>query len=216
MNIYYISGLGADQRAFGKLDFVKQHKATYLPWIAPLQKKESMESYAQRLSINIKGEDPILVGLSFGGMMAMEIAKIMDVKRVVLISSCKTKNELPPQIKMAGQLGLDNLVPISLVKNSKSMMHTFLGTKSESEKAIADDFINQLDEGYLSWALRSISRWKNTEIPCPVSHIHGDKDLLLQNSFVEADYIVEGGNHFMIYNQAQDINPILEKILSEK
>jgi len=216
MNIYYISGLGADHRAFDKLDFVKQHQANYLPWLRPTQKRESIESYAQRLAKKIKGEKPILVGLSFGGMVAMEIAKIIDVERVILISSCKTKKELPPQIKMAGQLGLDNLVPMSLVKNSKPMMHSFLGTKTDAEKAIADDFINQLDEDYLSWAMRRISRWKNTEIPCPVTHIHGDKDLLLQHSFVEADYIIKGGNHFMIYNQADEINAILKLILSEK
>lgn len=213
MNIYYISGLGADERAFSKLDFVKKYAATYLPWLAVRQKREPIEEYAKRLAEKITKPNPIIIGLSFGGMMAMEIAKIIDVKKVILISSCKTKDELPLQIKMAGALGLDNLMPTTLVKNSKPIVYNFLGTETPSEKQIAEDFINNIDEEYLAWAMRSISRWKNTEIPCPTCHIHGNKDLLLQSTFVNADHIIDGGNHFMIYNKADELNPIINKEL---
>lgn len=214
MNIYYISGLGADQRAFAKLDFVKEYQATYLPWIAPSQKKEPIESYAKRMAATITGEDPILIGLSFGGMVSMEIAKILPIKKIILISSCKTKDELPPQIKMAGALGLDSLLPNSLIKGSKPLVYNFLGTKTSEEKEIANDFIDQIDDDYLSWSMRTISRWKNTEITSSVFHIHGNNDLLLQSSFVKADHIVEGGNHFMIYNQAEEVNRIINKELN--
>ncbi len=213
MNIYYISGLGADERAFSKLDFVKKYNAQYIPWLPPVQKKETIEDYAKRMADSIKGEHPIIVGLSFGGMVAMEIAKIIKLKKVILISSCKTKNELPPQIKMAGALGLDSLVPTSLVKNSKPLVYNFLGTATEKEKEIASDFIDQIDEEYLSWSMRSISRWKNTQVESPVCHIHGNKDMLLQSSFVKADHIIEGGNHFMIYNRASEINPLINTAL---
>ena len=81
MNIYYISGLGADERAFSKLDFVKKYNATYLPWLAVEQKKEPIAHYAKRLAEKITKPDPIIIGLSFGGMMAIEIAKIIPVKK---------------------------------------------------------------------------------------------------------------------------------------
>ena len=209
MNIYYISGLGADERAFGKLDFVEKYKATYIPWLQPNQKKEPIEAYAKRIAESIKEDNAVLIGLSFGGMMAMEIAKIKKVKKIILISSCKTKDELPPQIKMAGALGLDSLLPNALIKSSKPVVHNFLGTISAAEKQIADDFIDNIDNDYLSWAMRSISRWKNIETACPVLHIHGNNDMLLQSNFVKADHIISGGNHFMIYNKAEEINPII-------
>lgn len=213
MNIYYISGLGADERAFSKLDFVDNYNAAYIKWLPVMQKRESITDYATRMAEHIIGEDPVLIGLSFGGMMAMEIAKIKSIKKIILISSCKTKNELPPQIKMAGTLGLDSLVPTSLVKNSKPIVYNFLGTKTEEEKSIASDFIDNIDEDYLTWSMRTISRWKNTEVACPVLHIHGNNDLLLQSTFVTADHLIEGGNHFMIYNKAAAINKILNKEL---
>lgn len=213
MNIYYISGLGADHRAFSKLDFVKKYDAAYIQWLPVAQKRESIEDYSKRMAEYVTGEDPIIIGLSFGGMIAMEIAKLKLVKKVILISSCKTKSELPPQIKMAGTLGLDSLLPTSLIKSSKPLVYNFLGTKSTEEKSIADDFIDNIDEDYLTWSMRAISRWKNTEIPCPTYHIHGDNDLLLQSSFVTADAIIRGGNHFMIYNKSDEVNTILNKEL---
>lgn len=209
MNIYYISGLGADKRAFDKLDFVEEYNASYIPWLSPQQKKEDVASYAKRMAKSITGDNPIIVGLSFGGIIAMEIAKLIEVKKVILISSCKTKNELPPQIKMAGSFGLDALVPVALVKKSKPLVYKFLGTHTPEEKEIASDFIDQLDADYLSWSMRTISHWKNTEIACPVFHLHGDRDLLLQSSFLEADHVIKGGNHFMLYNKAEIINPLL-------
>lgn len=213
MNIYYISGLGADERAFSKLDFVKKHSAKYIPWLLPIDKNERIENYAKRMAEFIKEPNPIIIGLSFGGMIAMEIAKIIPIEKVILISSCKTKKELPTQIKLAGTLGLDSIAPTALIKKSKGIMHTFLGTKSEEEKQIADEFIDKIDEGYLAWSMKNISRWKNSEIATKTIHIHGNNDALLQSKFVKADYIIEDGNHFMIYNKAKMINPILNKIL---
>ncbi len=213
MNIYYISGLGADHRAFSKLDFVKKYDAAYIEWLPVLQRRESIADYAKRMAEYVTGEDPIIIGLSFGGMVAMEIAKLKPVKKIFLISSCKTKNELPPQIKMAGALGLDSLLPNSLIKSSKPLVYNFLGTETAEEKKIAEDFIDNIDDDYLSWSMRAISRWKNTEIACPVTHIHGDSDLLLQSSFVRAHHIIKGGNHFMIFNKAKEMNEILNKEL---
>lgn len=215
MNIYFISGLGADERAFSKLDFVLQHKAIYLPWLPITSKSESIENYASRMAKDVLGPDPILVGLSFGGMMAMEIAKLIPVKKVILISSCKTKNELPTQLKLAGTLGLDHLIPSSLVKKSKPIIYNFLGTISEPEKQIASEYVDNIDDEYLAWSFRTISRWRNTDVACPTFHIHGNADMLLPSSFVKADVIIEGGNHFMIYNKAAEINPVINNVLAQ-
>jgi len=73
-HIYILSGLGVDRRVFNKMNF-KGLNLTYLDWIAPLP-TESISCYALRLSAKITTERPILIGLSFGGMIAMEIAKM--------------------------------------------------------------------------------------------------------------------------------------------
>jgi surfactin synthase thioesterase subunit len=76
--IYLISGLGADRRVFKKLVFPTDFELIYLDWITP-EPAESLEAYAARLALNIDTSAPFyLIGLSFGGMLATEIAKKLN------------------------------------------------------------------------------------------------------------------------------------------
>jgi pimeloyl-ACP methyl ester carboxylesterase len=92
-DIYFVSGLGADERVFRLLKF-EGYQPVHLHWVAP-QAGESIADYAQRLSTQIKSDCPIIIGLSFGGMIAVEIGKHISVEKVILISSVKTTSEIP-------------------------------------------------------------------------------------------------------------------------
>lgn len=215
MPIYYISGLGATERAFEKLDFVKNENAVYLPWLSPAP-NESISSYAVKMAEKISdADDNIVIGLSFGGMIGVEIAKIKKIKKVILISSCKTADEVPPYFKLSSQMGLLNIIPTSFIKSSNSLLHQFLGCKSEEEKNMANDFLKQVDTDYLSWAMRAICNWQNKILPDSYYHIHGTNDMLLPSSYVKADKLIEQGNHFMIMNRAAEINEILNAQLRQ-
>ncbi|MFL5810585.1 MAG: alpha/beta fold hydrolase, partial [Flavisolibacter sp.] len=116
MKVYFISGLAADERAFKHIHLSSHHEVVHLQWIEPLQ-NESLESYALRLSerIDAKGKFA-LVGLSFGGMIATEISKLLHPVRTVLISSVPCSQHLPGYYKFAHSLGLHRVVPVSLIK----------------------------------------------------------------------------------------------------
>ena len=109
--IFIFSGLGADQRVFQKLDF-SGFDVTFVNWIIPFE-KETIEHYAARLLDQISGKNPILVGLSFGGIMAVEVAKQIETKKIILIASAKTKDEIPFYFQIAGKLNLQKLLPTS-------------------------------------------------------------------------------------------------------
>lgn len=108
--IYCISGLGADERAFSKLN-VEAYQLKVIPWLQPLQ-KETIEAYAKRMMVAIDEENPILMGLSFGGMLCIEISKQIAVQKIIIISSIKSYTELPLWMKAAGRLKLNKIVPI--------------------------------------------------------------------------------------------------------
>ena len=81
-------------------------------------------------------------------------------------------------------------------------------------------FINMIERNtdtYLSWALRTISQWESDyTIEVPMIHIHGNKDRTFPISNIKnVDYVIEGGNHFMVYSKAREIATILEKYLSD-
>ncbi|HBW82083.1 MAG TPA: alpha/beta hydrolase, partial [Sphingobacterium sp.] len=112
--IYVISGLGVDQRVFSKIDFGSLD-LTYLDWITPVP-NEPLSIYAKRISTKITAKNPILVGLSFGGMLAIEIAKIIETKQIILLASAKGRHELPKLYRLAGRLKINKLVPSPLLK----------------------------------------------------------------------------------------------------
>lgn len=108
--LYIFSGLGADERVFQRLDF-SGFSVTFIKWIIP-QDKETIENYASRLLDQIKTKKATLIGLSFGGIMAVEVAKQIEVEKVILIASTKTKKEIPFYYRFAGLLGLQKILPI--------------------------------------------------------------------------------------------------------
>ena len=126
--LYIFSGLGADERVFQRLDF-SDFKTTYIKWIAPYD-KETIEHYTTRLLDQITTTNPTLIGLSFGGLIAVEVAKQIDTEKVILIASAKTKNEIPFYYRFAGQLGLHKLLPTRLLKSSNFVTNWFFGTSS--------------------------------------------------------------------------------------
>ena len=124
--IYIFSGLGADERVFYKLDF-SGFDVTFVNWIIPFD-KETIEQYAARLLDQIPTKNPVLIGLSFGGIMAVEIAKQIATQKVILIASAKTRNEIPFYFHLAGILHLHKLVPVAVLKTSNFVTNWLFGT----------------------------------------------------------------------------------------
>jgi esterase/lipase len=106
--IYIFSGLGADERVFKHLVF-DGYEPIFIKWIIPI-KNEQMEDYAKRLTNQILTNKPILVGLSFGGIMAIEVSKIIEPEKIILLATAKTINEIPLYYRIAGFLRLNQLV----------------------------------------------------------------------------------------------------------
>ena len=132
--IYIFSGLGADERVFQKLDF-SGYNVTFIEWETP-QQNETIENYATRLLPQIKTDKPILIGLSFGGIMAVEVAKQINTEKIILVASAKTKSEIPFYYRWAGKLGLHDLLPSKLLKQSNFITNWFFGTTSAFEQQL--------------------------------------------------------------------------------
>lgn len=210
--IYLISGLGADATVFQRLDF-KHYETRFIQWIDP-NPNETLAGYALRLSSQIDTHKPILIGVSFGGMIAVEIAKIIDCQKVVLISSAKTRNETPLVYRFFGRLGLHQLIPVRLLKHPNMLTYWFFGMKTKTHKDLLKGILNDTDPVFLKWAMDAIIQWKNEETIEGLLHLHGDADRILPiGNICQVDFIVSGGGHLMVYSKAENINQILGKIL---
>src|ERR1700761_6586962 len=94
MKIFLIAGIGADTRVYNNID-LGEHDVTCVDYIQS-HKSDTLSSYAQKL-IGHYHITPmsVVIGDSLGGMMAVEIAKLIPLDKVILISSIKTKDEEP-------------------------------------------------------------------------------------------------------------------------
>jgi pimeloyl-ACP methyl ester carboxylesterase len=226
--VYCISGLGADERIFSRLK-VPGVEFVYLKWLIP-EKDESISAYAARMSKQVKepretGDQdretggPVFMGVSFGGIMAIELAKLYPAARVVLVSSVKSRKELPPWMKWVGALGLYRLVPRRPGSVSRSnawireIGSDFLGAETEEEKRLSNEYRQKVDPVYLYWAVKQIVQWRNHWRPQALHHIHGSKDKTFPIKGITATHVIPGGGHFMVMNRAEEMSRILAAIL---
>jgi len=210
--IYCISGLGADERAFSRLK-VEGYDLICLPWLTPLP-KESITEYATRMSKGITAENPILMGLSFGGMMSIEISKLIPVEKVILISSIKSNKELPRWMRLAGSLKLNRLFPMRSFRLTEPIQNRFIGITLPDEIEMVRSYRRNAPQVYMDWAINEVLNWRNNLQPSPIYHVHGDADRIFPVNNVSPTYIIKDGGHFMIMNKAEEVNAALQKILS--
>ena len=211
--IYCISGLGADERAFSKLR-VLGYELKVIPWLMPEQ-NESIESYATRMRAGIDAENPVLMGLSFGGMICTEIAKQIPVKQLIIISSIKSSDELPTWMKVVAKLRLHKIVPLRSSKLTEPIQNIMLGAYSPEEKMIASEYRNKVDITYTNWAVNQAINWKNDWQHPATVHIHGDQDRMFPIKNIKPDFTIKNGGHFMIMNKAADVSRCINSILQQ-
>jgi len=212
--LYIFSGLGADERVFQRLDF-SDFTTTFIKWIVP-QDNETIENYAKRLLDQITTTKPTLIGLSFGGLIAVEVAKQIDTEKVILIASAKTKKEIPFYYRLAGQLGLHKFLPIRLLKSSNFITNWFFGTSSTFDKQLLKQILIDTDPTFLKWAIDKLAKWTNVTYTKSIFHIHGTSDKILPLAFVNSNVKIINGGHLMTLNKAEELNKILLQQLKSK
>jgi pimeloyl-ACP methyl ester carboxylesterase len=210
--LYLLSGLGADKRVFQYLNLVG-HSINHVEWIAP-HPNESIAQYAKRLLTQIPTENPTLIGVSFGGIMAIEIAKQIKTEKVIIISSTKTRQGIPFIFRLMGRLGLVKHTPSSLQKKVNRFTFWLFGTESEKEEEMLRTIINEMDSQFLLWAMDRLVNWKNSESPDNVIAIHGNKDRLFPHK--DAEFMIENGGHLMLINKSGEISRIIHDIIGDK
>lgn len=212
--IYCISGLGADEKIFAKLQFTTGYRLKHIPWLKP-GKNESIADYATRMRQSIDEELPILLGVSFGGIMAIEIARQIAVKKLILVSSVKSTLEIPAWMRWAGRWKINKMVPIRSYKFTERIDNSRLGVSNEEEKEIARYYRRNADPVYLKWAVNQVLNWKNDWLPEAVLHVHGNRDKIFPVQKISNVAVIQEGTHFMVYNRAGEVSAVINEWLEK-
>lgn len=211
--VYFISGLGADWRMFQFLklpDHIEQHQ---VKWLEPHSFNEPLQSYAKRLVPQIDDPRPILVGFSFGGLVAIELAKIIQPLRVIVISSLVTRHALPWYYRLAGKTLLHKHLPFKVMQNTYPIAPFFFGAQSPYERRLLKSVFFRINEKFLRWALARLLDWQQETVLPGLIQIHGTADKVLPMTNTPDTIKVQDGEHLMVIHRAEEVSAILSRIL---
>ena len=211
-----IPGMGADGRLFGPqrdagLDFEAP------PFPIP-DRRDDLPAYAARIARQIDGSGPFVVGgVSFGGMVACELARILRPRAVLLIASCRTGAGFPGYLTPLEWFS--RLIPDALIEKraeASSRMMAQLEKLTEEQYHLIRDMSLKTPVALLRRIARMILRWNGPEkLPCPVHQIHGGRDHIIPLKQVQAEEVVPDGGHLINLTHADQVNAFIRRHMSQ-
>jgi pimeloyl-ACP methyl ester carboxylesterase len=215
IDVYCMPGMAASPKIFEFISLPKPFRIHLLSWIPP-DKEESLSSYAKRMCERITSENPILLGVSFGGVLVQEIAKHIPVQKVIIVSSIKTNEELPLPMKMARTTNAHKLLPTQWINNLDALALFAFGKGIKKRLELYQKYLSERNPDYLNWSINALVNWDQVEVPTSVVHIHGEKDTVFPIKYLSNPYIRIKGGHAAIMTQAQWFNSELPDIILKK
>jgi len=212
--IYLMPGMAASPRIFELLKFPDSFSVEFLSWIPPL-KKEELSDYALRMSKKIKHENPILIGVSLGGILVQEISKIIKCEKVIIISSIKSNSELPLHLKMSKHTKIHKLLPLEWINNIENLVLFVFGDLIKVKVNLYKKYLSYRDPEYLAWAINALVDWNQDFTIESIIQIHGKKDNIFPIRYIKEPVVIIRGSHAIILTQAKWFNDNLPRIILE-
>ena len=214
-HIYFVPGMAADVSIFEFIRLPQDRYQTHMiPWKIP-EKKESLEAYAKRMCREIKHDKVILIGVSFGGVVVQEMSKHINLEKLIIISSVKSKFELPKRMKFARKTGIYKLLPTFFVSKINNWEKLAVGDFAKKRAAMYQKYLSINDKRYLDWAIKNMVCWDQDNPPEGLIHIHGNRDIIFPISNIKNCVTVDKGTHVMIINRANWFNKNLPEIIEK-
>lgn len=185
-----------------------------LEWSIP-KKGISLKEYALEMCKNIVHETPVLVGVSFGGMLVQEMARHISVKKLIIVSSVKKNEELPKRMKLAKRTKIYKLLPTGLVTNMDFLAKYAFGETVSKRLELYEQYLSVKDKYYIDWSIDQIVNWSQTEYDDRIVHIHGEKDPVFPIQYIKNCIRVKNGTHTMIIHRYKWFNEHLPTIILE-
>jgi len=217
IHIYFVPGLAANPSIFDLIHFSDKHfELHYLEWLVPANNSETIEAYASRMCANVKHQNIVLIGVSFGGVMVQEMKKILNPLKTVIISSIKNKNEMPLRMRFAQKTNAHKMLPTKAFTHLEKYEKYAFGDTIKGRIKMYKKYLSMRDEVYVPWAIDTIVNWGREKADPDILHIHGTTDFMFPIENVKNCIKIEGGTHIMILTKAKEINAILQKQLQEQ
>ncbi|MFT6797942.1 MAG: pimeloyl-ACP methyl ester carboxylesterase [Nonlabens sp.] len=211
-HVYLMPGMAASSLIFEHIKLPENDFTLhYLEWIIP-HKQETLISYVSRLLKLVTHKNPVLIGISFGGIIVQEMAKMIAVDKLILISTVKSNKEFPRRMRFSRRLSLHKIFPTSLVESFDVLSNYSFGIAPKKIE-MYKKYLSVNSSVYLDWALDTIINWDQEESLPGVIHIHGDADPVFPIKYINDCIVIPKGTHVMIVNRYRWFNEHLPELI---
>lgn len=212
--IYCFPGQGSDHRIFDSLEVDKKYKLQVIEYCTP-GKGENMASFAKKLSAEIDTTKPfVLMGVSLGGMICTEIAEILDPQKTIIISSAKSRNELPFRYKFQKAVPLYKLLPGKIILAGAKMLQPVVEPDRKKNKETFKSMLGKKDATYMKRTVELIVNWDKRTGSRNIFHIHGTNDHTLPLKKIRnVNSVIKKGSHMMTLTNAKKVSEAVNEIL---
>jgi pimeloyl-ACP methyl ester carboxylesterase len=207
--IILLSGMAADERLF-------EPQRAALPnlcvpaWIEPTP-GESLRAYAARMARLVDPGRPCIVGgASFGGMVALEMAPLLQARACLLIGSVRSSDELSWRWRA--------LRPLAGLGPAALGMAAGLAARFASPW-LRQGTVRRLlrlarpEAAFVRWAMCAVVRWRPSPAArrVPVFQIHGEHDRTLPVARTRPDVVIPGGQHALTLFSAAAVSEFIRR-----
>jgi pimeloyl-ACP methyl ester carboxylesterase len=217
--VLLLPGLAADSRLFQSIQSSVPELNTPT-WIEPLS-EESLKAYAKRFADQLPyDQNTIIGGMSFGGQVALEMARVKKPKAVLLISSHLSDSELTGSFKF--QQALIQKMPEGLIrfllKNLGISKMRSNENLNEEDLKLLEEMASSTDISFFKWAASAAAHWdfdqeSLKEIQCPVFQIHGRHDYIIPCHEREITTVLEDGKHLINFTHADEVSQWIQNTI---
>lgn len=203
-----------DMCGFGRSSYNRRHK--------------EVKDYAEDIAAFLDAMDMkevTVVGWSFGGIVAMELAKLsLRVKKIALLSSVGPEGIAFPAVTTGG----DKPSFLNRKESKRDRIRAMLG-RDLFDGELPQDYLHLIEEALLQRngpdAYRAMRRYSLTNPRnIPVLIIHGaddrvvsaDEALALKGFYPDCELVILEGGHFLLYNQGERVAREILKFLHKK
>jgi pimeloyl-ACP methyl ester carboxylesterase len=213
--VYFMPGMATSSNIFDNIILSPEIFDIYfLEWSIP-EKGISLKKYAKLMCSYVKHENPVLIGVSLGGLLVQEMARIISTRKVIIISSVKSQNELPKKMHFARVTRIHKLLPTGMVNNVELLAKYAFGEAVTKRLSLYEKYLSVRDKGYINWSIDQVVNWKEEGVIANLVHIHGEKDPVFPITNINDCIKVKNGTHTMIIHRYRWFNEHLPQIILE-
>ncbi|MBK7131114.1 MAG: alpha/beta hydrolase [Crocinitomicaceae bacterium] len=215
-NVYLIPGQGSDYRIFDSLHLPNQYSLIHVQHGIP-EEGMTMSEYAGVLFNQVDTSSKyILIGVSLGGMLAVEMNEFHKPEKTIIISSAKCRAELPDRYLLQEYLPIYQLVSEDMCKKGALFLQPIVEPDRKNQKKTFISMLEDKDPLFFKRTITMILEWQRINYSDEIIHIHGDEDRTIPARNVDYDYLIEGGSHMMTLTKGSEIGSLIVEILDKK